>query len=141
MTLNTTISTNSDFRIRIRNELEETYYADIKYNITSKSRWKFIGDITEAFSYVMTGIATILAFSAGFSNNMWLSFVAGCFSTGSLVFLNFSSYATRESKERTRQVNKILNKLGIEEIPDITVDSTVTNQITNVNDVDVINEI
>jgi hypothetical protein len=122
---------NLDLINKIKTELvEKTYYDDVKYNIRSKSRWKIIGDVTEASSYVMTGIATILAFAAGFSSNTWLSFVAGCFSTGSLVFLQFSSYATRESKERTQQVNKILDKLGIEEIVDITIDSSEANPST-----------
>ncbi len=134
---NSVVST--DIINRIRAQIGETYYTDIKYNIRSKSRWKMMGDMTEALSYIMTGIATILAFSAGFSNNAWLSFAAGCFSTASLVFLNFSSYATKESKERTRQVNKILDKLGIDQIPDIAIDST--SNTTNNQEIEMTNEV
>lgn len=107
---------------KIKTELiENRYYNDIKYNINSKSRCKFTADFTEYLSYILTGIAVILSFAAGFFDNIWLSFASGCFGTTSLALLKFSSYAMSESKERTNQVNIILKKLGIEEIPDISV--------------------
>lgn len=120
---------NKQFINKVKKELiETTYYRDLKYNIRSKSRWKFVGDFTETLAHILIGIATILAFSAGFFKNEYLSFASGCVSTASLVFIQFSSYSVRESKERTAQVNTILTKLGIDSIPDITIDSTVQSE-------------
>lgn len=107
-----------------RDLLDSMYYRDVKYNLKSRFRWKFIGDLTEALSHVFTGVATILAFASGFFGIDLLAFLSGCFGAISLVILQFSSYAVKESRERTIQVNRILRKLGMEEIADITIDST-----------------
>lgn len=110
---------------RIKRELlDSMYYRDVRYNLRSRFRWKFIGDFTEAFSHIFTGVATILAFASGFFGLDILAFLAGCFGAVSLVILQFSSYAVKESRERTVQVNRILRKLGMDEIADITIDST-----------------
>lgn len=107
-----------------RDLLDSMYYRDVKYNLKSRFRWKFIGDLTEALSHVFTGVATILAFASGFFGIDLLAFLSGCFGAISLVILQFSSYAVKESRERTIQVNRVLRKLGMEEIADITIDST-----------------
>ena len=113
---------------KIRSELvDESYYNDIKYNLSSKSRWKFIGDISEALAYLCSGLSTMLAFSSGFFSIRLLPFIAGCFGTGSLLLFIFSSYAMKESKERTKQVNYLLSDLGIHKIPDIVIDSATDN--------------
>ena len=58
---------NPELVNKIRKDLiEETYYQDIKYNLGSRTRWKITADVTETISQVLTGITTILAFSAGF---------------------------------------------------------------------------
>lgn len=125
MTEKTPIFSDPKLAGKIKSELiDKSYYDDVKYNIQSKYRWKIIGDITETASHILTGLSAILAFSSGFFDNTMLSFVAGCVATLSLIFRQFSSYSMKESKERTDQVNRVLNKLGIEEIVDITVDST-----------------
>lgn len=110
---------------RIYTELiEKTYYDDVQYHLNSKSRWKTIGDICETLSHVCTGVSAVLSFSAGVFDNKILAFIAGCLGTSSLVLLKFSSYATRESKERTDQVNILLSDLGISKISDLAIDST-----------------
>ncbi|BCS82879.1 hypothetical protein QLL95_gp1244 [Cotonvirus japonicus] len=124
----TNIINNGDINTsdRIKKELIDTsYYGDVKYNLRSKSRWKFIGDLTESLSQICVGIATVLAFSAGFYELNLLSFLSGSFGTSSLVLLQFSSYAMKESKERTQQVNILLKKLGLDSIPDIIVESSI----------------
>lgn len=124
----TSIASDTNLTNKIRKELVEvTYYDDIKYNIHSRSRWKIIGDTTEAIAHIFTGITAILAFAAGFFNFAMFSFIAGCLGTASLVLLQFSSYAMKESKERTEQVNRMLTSLGIDRIVDITIDSTSEN--------------
>ena len=108
----------------IREKLvEESVYNDIKYNIGSKSRWKIIGDITETSANLFILVGSVLAFAAGSFNIIYLSFVSGSCGVISLSLLRFSSYAMKESSERTMQVNKLLDRIGIDKIPDITIDS------------------
>ena len=117
---------NTDLKNKIQEELiEKTYYNDIKWNLRSRSIWKGVGDATEALSQILTGAATILAFAAGFFNYAMLSFIAGCLGTGALVFLKFSSYSMKESKERTEEVNQILIKLGMAPVVNVAIDSAV----------------
>ncbi len=105
---------------KINKELiEPTYYDDIKNNLYGRSKWKTISDITETISKILAGITTVLAFAAGFFDMSFLSFMAGCLGTISLVLLQFSSYCSNESKERTIRANQILKNLGITNIIDI----------------------
>lgn len=118
---------------KIRTELvEKNYYNDVDYNINSKSRWKRISDINDTLAHIMTGLAAIMAFAAGFFNYRILSFISGCLATLSLVFLQFASFAMKESKERTQQVNILLEQLSIDKIPDITIESTTSADVTEV---------
>lgn len=115
---------------KIRTDLiEPSYYDDIKYNIHSKSRWQCIGDVTETISHVFIGFGTILAFAAGFFNISYLSFLAGSCTTAAMIFIKFSSYAMKESKERIGQVNLLIEQLGFNDIPDIVVDSNNDDDI------------
>lgn len=129
MSINGTIFVDPELVKKIKHDLlEKSYYDEIRYNIYSKARWKIVADLTDTFAHVFTGISTILAFASGFFNYALFSFLAGCFGTISLVLLKFSSYALDESKERTNEINILLNKLGITEMPNTSVDE---NNITN----------
>ena len=108
---------------RINNLINQNYYSDLKYNIGSKSRLKIISDWSDGLAQLLMGISVVLAFAAGYFDHYILSFIAGCMGTISMVVLKFSSYAMKESKERTDQVNLILRKLGIDTIPIVNTDS------------------
>lgn len=109
---------------RIKKDLvDPNLYDDVKYNIRSKSRWKLIADISETFAQVLLCASVVLSFASGSFDQRVLSFIAGAFGAASMSLLLFSSYSMRESKERTAQVNIILRSLGINQIPDITIDS------------------
>jgi len=109
---------------KIQSELiEKNYYDDVKYNLDGKSRWKSIGDKLEALAHIIMGLTSILAFATAYFDDVVFSFVAGCTGILALVMLRLSSYAMRESRERTEQVNRILENLGLRKIPDITIDS------------------
>lgn len=121
---------NPQLMDRIKKELVDVnYYDDVSYNIRSKSRWKFIGDACEALSKLVMGSSTILSFAAGSYDYQTLSFIAGSLGVGALVLGGLSSYAMRESRERTDQVNKLLENLGISKIPDIVIDSAGDIQV------------
>lgn len=115
---------DEEFNSRVRKEiLNEDYFNDIKYNMGSKSRMKLLSDITEILSYVFSAIGVILAFAAGFFNNIYIAFAAGCMSTLAMVLLKLSSYFIKESKERTHQVNILLRNRNFNQIPDIAIES------------------
>lgn len=117
---------------KIRKELiEKMYYDDIRYNLRSKSRWKYTGDVSETLAHIIIAASIMLAFATGFFNIKFLSFISGSMNTGALVLLRFSSYAMKESKERTDQVNRLIEKLGFDDIPDITIDSANNSIIPN----------
>ena len=119
-----TPNVSQDMISKIQKELVDTsYYEDIKYNTRSKSRWKFIGDITEATSHIISSSGVIISFAAGYFGYPFLSFLAGSLGITSIVLLRFSSYSMRESRERTIQINSLLEAIGINKIVDITIDS------------------
>lgn len=96
------------------------YYGEIQDTVQATKKWKKTSNIAELFSKILTGIATIIAFGAGaFTDYTFLSFIAGCIGTVSLVCQQFSTYARGEARERISQANKILQILGIDSIPDV----------------------
>lgn len=126
---------DSDLADRIKRELiNETYYRDVKHTLISKSAWKIIGDITEALAHIGIGATAILAFSAGYFDHAILSYISGCVCTISLVLSRFSAYSLKESKERTRQVNAILQELGISQIADVIETSGPNTSIDSIDD-------
>ncbi len=116
---------SDEFINKIQTEIiEKSYYSDIKYNIMGKTAWKITGDACETIAYLLICISGILSFAAGFYEQRVLSFIAGCFAVSSPLLFKLSSRAMKESQERTEQVNRLLKALGIDEIPDIVIDST-----------------
>lgn len=99
--------------------IEPCYYKDVKDLITERDFWRKLGNIFESSGKIFVGTSSIAAFSSGMYKYDILSFVAGTTSVVSLICMQFSSYSYNESKERTSKLNKLLHKLGVESIPDI----------------------
>ncbi len=115
---------NKELKNKISKELiEKTYYNDVKRNLRERCLCKCVGDISEALAHILSGVSIVLSFAAGFFNLYILSFLAGCFGTISMILLACSSYSMKESKERTEEINIILDRLGINDIPNIAIDS------------------
>lgn len=112
-----------DICTEINKMIDEDYLSNVKLGLSSRSCWKFTGDCTETLGHISIGVSAIIAFAAGFFGIGFLSFIAGCFSTGAILLLKFSSYSMGESKERTTEINRILSKLNIDELVDIAIDS------------------
>lgn len=120
----TNMRQNKELLKKINTELiEKTYYNDVKRNLRERCLCKCAGDISEALAHIFAGIGVVLSFSAGFFNLYILSFLAGCFGTIALILLQCSSYSMKESRERTDEVNILLDKLGLSDIPNIAIDS------------------
>ena len=95
----------------------------IEFDIADTIRWKFIwrkaGNIMEALALMSSLISTVLSFSAGAFNNTLLAFAAGCSGSISLALMRATSYALKESKEREEQLNILLEKSMIKQIPSL----------------------
>jgi len=97
------------------------YTSETEDMLRGKKWWRKTGEFLEAGSKIMSGVASILAFAA--SSNIStpvsdsLAFSSGCIGTFSLVILTFSAYASKESRQRTVDLNKLLEKFEITPVP------------------------
>ena len=115
---------SSALRISIVNEiLEPSYYQDVKEYVEERKSWRHIGSYFGTISKILVGLSGVSSFASGTYKDENFSFIAGCISVISLVCLQFSSYALKESKQKTIELNKILSKLNISNVPDTSYNS------------------
>jgi hypothetical protein len=67
---------------------------------------------------VLLGATSILATSAGFFDNKYLTYASACSSTVCLAMLRFSAYAHKESVERNEALTQLLRTAGLAPMPD-----------------------
>lgn len=103
---------------RIKNKLAKSIERDINEMIHWKYNYIRIGNCFESISQILTLGSTVVAFTAGYMDEKYLSFIAGCLGSISLAILKASVYSYKESKERNQQLNKILETFEFKEIPD-----------------------
>jgi len=96
--------------------IEPNYKNEIARNLRLKKNFKNMGLFFETLSKFFVGTSSVLSFSSGIYRFELLSFLAGTSSVVSLVMLQYSSYAYRESKKITKETNDILSKLHIQNI-------------------------
>lgn len=99
--------------------VEPCYKTDIKELINERKFWRKTGNYFESASKVFIGASSIVSFASGIYDYQLLSFFSGTTGVLSLVCMQFASYSYNESKERTSKLNKLLEKLKIETVPDI----------------------
>jgi hypothetical protein len=104
--------------------VEPCYKADVKELIQERKFWRKTGNYFESASKVFIGASSIVSFASGIYNYQLLSFFSGVLS---LVCMQFSSYSYNESKERTSKLNKLLDKLKIETVPDISAQALTSS--------------
>ena len=97
--------------------VEPSYYKDVKETIRGRSCWRISGHVFETISKILLAVSGVLSFSAGVYNDKTLSFIAGTFSTVSLATFQLSSYSFKQNKKNTLELNQLLEKLDIEEVP------------------------
>lgn len=97
--------------------VEPSYYKDVKETIRGRSCWRISGHVLETFSKIFLAVSGVLSFAAGVYNDKMLSFIAGTFSTVSLATFQLSSYSFKQNKKNTLELNQLLEKLDIEEVP------------------------
>ena len=97
----------------IDNIIYPSYYQDVSDYIYWRYRWRKIANLFETLAKILSALGSIFAFASGFYQMELLSFISGCIGTVSIVFLQYSSYAVKESNERNMQLNQILISLNI----------------------------
>jgi len=102
----------------VRGMIEPNYKNEVKENLSIRKHFKRMGLYFDVTSKIFIGIASVVSFSSGIYKYPILPFLAGTASTMSLVFIQFSSFAYREAKKSSSELNIILKKLNIQEIPD-----------------------
>ena len=120
----------SSLAIKIKKDLiDNTYYNDVKRNLRGRKYWKLLGDLFELLSKITLAVSVVLTFAAGFYEYELMSFISGCLGISALILLHLSSYAMKESKERNETVNKILRKVGLNDIVDISTEPNTDDLI------------
>jgi hypothetical protein len=107
----------------IRDMIAAAYKNEVRSMITWRDVWKRLGDTCEAVAKGLTGVSAVLAFAASAIRDPGtadiLSFTSGSVGTIGLVLLTYASYAIRESRQRTSEINGMLDSIGVTPIPDI----------------------
>jgi len=97
------------------------YNDDVMDFVSGRRWWRRVGQKFETVSIFFSGVSTILAFTASVDyDSGWVAFSAGVAGTVSLVALAYAAYGSRTSKERTRQLNVVLDALHMEHVADVT---------------------
>ena len=112
---------DEESKAKIAKLIQNRYLCDIKSGLRARSYCKTTGDFCESFGQILIAATGIVSFASATWNISYLSYIAGSLSTLSISKL--SSYCMRESKERSDEVNRILTKLGIDNIVNIAIDS------------------
>ena len=73
----------------------------------------------ECLALITSLVSTVLSFSAGAFNTTTLAFAAGCSGSVSLALMRATSYALKEGKEREEQLNVLLDKAKIKQVPSL----------------------
>ena len=119
------VSSNPNLRNVIRAMIEPAMVRDVRQTLCGRYAWRKANELSEGLAKLAAATACCLAFSAGmYPGHAGLSFGAGCSSTLTLVLSMLATYAKNESRERTAELNLILESLGEKPVPDLTRVST-----------------
>ena len=106
-----------------REDVAREFAEESRMLLRSRRHWKKTGDICEAFSKGLAGISTILAYAASAINTQpatdILAVSSGFVGTIGLTLFAYSSYSTQESRQRTQELNALLQSLGVTPMPEL----------------------
>lgn len=106
-----------------REDVAREFAEESRMLLRSRRRWKKTGDLCEAFSKGLAGVGTILAYAASAINTQpatdILAFTSGFVGTVGLTLFAYSSYSTQESRQRTQELNALLQSLGVTPMPEL----------------------
>jgi hypothetical protein len=111
------------FKNKIINDyIRPSYLKDIQDKINGRIFWSKISNHIVVLSKIIMIFVSIFAFAGSkFTNMWWLSFIAGILSVSALSLMQFSMFASHESKDCTNDLNTILISLNMNnaKIPDL----------------------
>jgi len=120
------IATN-EFKNKIINEyLRPSYLRDIEQKIYGRIFWNRVSNRIMVLSKILMICVSIFAFAGSkFTDIWWLSFIAGILSVSALSLMQFSMFASHESKDCTNDVNILLTSLNMDnsKIPDLEINN------------------
>lgn len=107
----------------VRDMIATAYRGEVQSMIRWRDIWKKVGDACEAIAKCLAGGGAVLAFASSSIRDTRtadiLSFASGSVGTLGLVLMTYSAYASRESRQRTMELNNILDSIGVTPLPNI----------------------
>lgn len=107
----------------MRDQVAREYLEESRMLMRSRRRWKVASDLCEAFSKGLAGVGTVLAYAASAIKDQGttdiLAFSSGFVGTIGLTLFAYSSYAVHETRQRTHDLNVLLQVAGVTPMPDI----------------------
>lgn len=95
------------------NEVEkiaiDNYHRDVTDLYSSRRVFLCLSDWLNAIGNSIAIVATVLAFSAGFFNNTYLSFASGCSGAISVGLLRYSDYSKDMFKQKSQRIVALVN--------------------------------
>jgi hypothetical protein len=97
-----------DVHTQVGNILKDDYVKFVKDLSGKELTWFDFSTGLSVTSGIFTGLASVLAFAAGFFNDQYLSFAAGCCGILSLIFYKGALYAYRQSQHKDLKLRSVL---------------------------------
>jgi hypothetical protein len=97
---------------------------DVRDMVRGRVLWRRISTVFEVFGRLSGATGTVIAFAGGSditgeTVSRALAFSAGCLGTTSMVSTLFASFSRQQSLERSTAINKILETVHVDAIPDV----------------------
>ncbi len=110
-------------------------------DVITTSRDKYVckrcSDFFEPIGQILIASGIVVTFAAPSFNVSFLPYIAGSLGVVGSALIKLASYAMKESSERTKELNMLLDSIGIKQIPDIAVNSAENETIREIIKVDV----
>lgn len=120
---------NNNDREFIIKALTEDFKLEIVDIIKSKKRLYKAYVISEYFSQIFLILTAILSYANGYFSYKWMSLIAGSCATFVYACGKFSKYCLDEHNEREATIKNSIKTVGIENGPEILVNSTDATNI------------
>lgn len=101
-----------------RDVVAPSFVAEVRDVTAWRHHWRKIANWVEGVAHLLQGVASVLAFSAGFFNDLYLTYASACVGTVCLAMLRFAIYANNESVKQNIILSRLLSAAGVSPMPD-----------------------
>lgn len=121
MTSDESINVNSDRlkRYIVKTIIQPSYVEDVRDTIKWRFRWRKIGSFCYTISKILFVFSAAFSFADPYYPERDFSFYSGCITLVAGFLTQYGDYSLKESKRKTTEANQILQKLGIDGVPEI----------------------